>query len=258
MEPDETRDEEWNRGAYIVEGLGHCGACHSKRNQLGATAKNGADADAGGWAEGWYAPPLNDATPAPIPWTQIALVNYLIDGWDKDHGAAAGPMGPVVNDLYDQSEDDVFAIAAYLMSIKGGGLPADEQERIAAAIRWKAETLQWVHPDAPPNPGDAAATSGAAVFERECARCHKVGGEPVPLALSTAVQAPSASNLVMAVFQGVPASRWAPSRSMPGRSLQIADQEMANLATFVRARFSDRSPWQDIGNSIPNARALSD
>src|SRR5690606_13615822 len=121
-------DDEMNRGAYLVEGLGHCGACHSPRNIFGAAVKTGENAYGGGEAEGWWAPPLNATTPAPTPWTQIALVNYLIDGWDGNHGIAGGPMTPVVNDLYEQDEDDVFVMAAYLMHVKGGELPRDEQD----------------------------------------------------------------------------------------------------------------------------------
>lgn len=94
--PDPTKDEKWNRGAYLVEGLAHCGACHTPRNFLGAVKKSAPLA--GGEAEGWHAPALNSASPAPVPWTEDALVNYLLDGWDRDHGVAGGPMTPVVNE----------------------------------------------------------------------------------------------------------------------------------------------------------------
>ena len=98
--PEPSKDSEWNRGAYLVEGIGHCGACHTTRNRFGAAPKTGAAAYAGGNVEGWHVPPLTAAAPGPIPWTQKSLVNYLIDGWDGQHGIAAGPMSPVASDLY--------------------------------------------------------------------------------------------------------------------------------------------------------------
>ena len=115
FEPDPERSETWNRGAYLVEGLGHCGACHSARDALGGIAEDGRYA--GGAAEGWHAPALGPGSPAPIPWSDLAIVNYLLDGWDMDHGVVAGPMTPVVDHLYEISEDDAFAMAEYLLSL---------------------------------------------------------------------------------------------------------------------------------------------
>jgi undecaprenyl-diphosphatase len=76
--PEPSRSAEWNRGAYLVQSLGHCGSCHSPRNSLGAEK---ADAElAGGEAQGWYAPALNDASPSPLPWTVEHLSDYLRTG----------------------------------------------------------------------------------------------------------------------------------------------------------------------------------
>ena len=90
------QDEMWNRGAYFVEGLGHCSACHSPRNSLGAELK-GADRLAGGEVDGWFAPPLNGTSPAPIPWTEQAFFDYLRNGLfgrarrgRRPHGAGGG------------------------------------------------------------------------------------------------------------------------------------------------------------------------
>ena len=93
-------------------GISKRGACHTPRNRFGALIEDSAY-DGGGMEE-WHAPALNARSPAPIPWSQEQLVDYLFDGWEEEHGIAAGPMAPVVNHLYDQSEDDIFAIAAYL------------------------------------------------------------------------------------------------------------------------------------------------
>lgn len=253
--PDPSQDAEWNRGAYLVEGLGHCGACHSPRNALGAPARVAPDAYAGGEAEGWYAPPLDATTPAPIPWTQIALVNYLIDGWDKHHGISAGPMAPVASDLYEQSEDDVFAIAAYLMYLKGGELPTDRQESVTTeAVAW-AEALRWGNPVAVSVPDDPTLLEGAQVFEAQCANCHKMYSQSAPLALSTVVNAPDATNLVQLTFRGLQPPKGSLNRSMPARAMQISDYQMAALAAFVRHRFSRNPAWTDTDEIVRRIRA---
>ena len=97
FEADATKSAVWNRGAYLVEGLGHCGACHSPRNAFGAEK---AEAYlAGGFAEGWEAPPLTSLSHAPIPWSEDELFAYLRSGKSRFHGVAAGPMAPVVKEL---------------------------------------------------------------------------------------------------------------------------------------------------------------
>ena len=111
FQPDPSKDAAWNEGAYLVEGLGHCAACHSPRNFMGARTT---PAYGGGSAEGWYAPPLNKDNLSQQPWTKLELVTYLMDGWQPKHGMAAGPMTPVVDALHKQNEIDVFAIAAYV------------------------------------------------------------------------------------------------------------------------------------------------
>ena len=106
-----------------------------------------APAYGGGSAEGWYAPPLNKDNLSQQPWTKIEFVVYLMDGWHAKHGMAAGPMTPVVDALHKQNEIDVFAIAAYVGTLRAGEKPIDASRRADAALR-----LEWGHPDAPPVP----------------------------------------------------------------------------------------------------------
>src|SRR6202011_2248316 len=105
FQPDKTRSETWNRGAYLVEGLGHCGACHSPRNAFGAEKTNAYLA--GGFAEGWEAPPLTSLSLAPVPWDEEELYAYLRKGESRFHGVAAGPMAPVVKDLASLPDQDI-------------------------------------------------------------------------------------------------------------------------------------------------------
>ena len=114
FEADATQSASWNRGAYLVEGLGHCSACHSPRNALGAEK---AEAYlAGGFAEGWEAPPLTSLSHAPIPWSEDELFAYLRTGESRFHGVAAGPMAPVVKELASLPDQDIRAMAVYLGS----------------------------------------------------------------------------------------------------------------------------------------------
>ena len=252
--PDPEQDEEWNRGAYLVEGLAHCGACHSPRNAFGAAAKDGPNAYAGGEAEGWHVPPLNGTSPVPIPWEIDSLANYLIDGWDRDHGVAAGPMRPIADDLYLQSEDDVVAIAVYVLSMMGE--PPADLDTLVTQARSTAEALDWDHPDAPPIPDDPLLAAGAAVFEAQCSECHKTAGKSVSLALTAVVNAPDARNLIEIVLHGIrPPPAGSPDRSMPARALQVSDTDMVALVAFIRDRYTDRPAWTNVPELVVRARA---
>jgi mono/diheme cytochrome c family protein len=115
LQKDDSKSEEWNRGRYLVEGLGHCGSCHTPRNILGAEKQS--SAYAGGVAEGWDAPPLNTNSYAPQRWTADQLAEYLSTGWHRLHGAAAGPMADVTDNLAKASTQDVRAMAGYIASL---------------------------------------------------------------------------------------------------------------------------------------------
>jgi mono/diheme cytochrome c family protein len=120
LRPDPTQTAEWNRGAYLVEGLAHCGACHTPRNWLGAE-KSG-QRFAGAEVQGWYAYALDAASPAPQPWTADALYAYLRHGWQAQHGDALGPMGEVTHNLANAPDEDVRAIATYVAWLIGPGV----------------------------------------------------------------------------------------------------------------------------------------
>src|ERR1700759_4166171 len=95
--PDGAQSAEWNRGAYLVEGLAHCGACHTPRNALGAERVSASFS--GGDVDNWHAYAINAQSRSPLPWTTDALFHYLRQGWDPDHGVARGPMAEVTANL---------------------------------------------------------------------------------------------------------------------------------------------------------------
>jgi mono/diheme cytochrome c family protein len=159
---DPTQDALWNRGAYLVQSLGHCGSCHAPRNAFGAEQVD--RGLAGGEAEGWYVPALNADSPSPLPWTVEQLTTYLRTGIATDHAIAGGPMQTVVSHLAEASPDDVRAIATYIRSSLGPETPAREA-RARATVARAAQPLALASRSvagAIPVPGIAAATAVSA------------------------------------------------------------------------------------------------
>ena len=117
--PDPAKSEAWNRGAYLSEGLAHCGACHSPRNGLGAS-KTGSYAYTGSTVDGWVAPALTAANTAPLPWTEEELYSFLRTGGTALHGVAAASMSEVIHiGLAKLPDADIKAIATYFADLNG-------------------------------------------------------------------------------------------------------------------------------------------
>jgi mono/diheme cytochrome c family protein len=240
-QPDPGKDAQWNRGAYLVSGLAHCGACHTPRNALGAERVNAQFS--GGDVDNWHAFALNDRSHAPVPWNADSLYAYLRNGWDPDHGTARGPMAEVVSNLSTVPDNDVRAIAVYMADISGSPKP----ERDRAAVLAQA--------DKPPAQADNA---GAAVFAGACASCHE-SSRPLPyggvnLALSTAISSPDPRNVANIVLSGVPAVEGERSPIMPGFAEAMDDAQVASLLNYLRARFSHEPPWTGIEKTVQDAR----
>ena len=237
----------WNRGAYLVEGLGHCGACHSPRNALGA--ERAAAYLAGGFAEGWEAPPLTSLSHAPIPWNEDELYAYLRSGESRFHGVAAGPMAPVVKELAALPDEDIRAMAVYLSSFQDNALDRPAQDALAAEL----ETLT--------GPRVAAASSmGARLYEGACAVCHAVGGAALfgsrpSLALNSNLHGAAPDNLIQVILHGIasPASR--ELGYMPAFKDSFTDDQLAELVSYLRQQFAPgKSPWADVREAVSRIR----
>jgi mono/diheme cytochrome c family protein len=244
--PDSTRSAEWNRGAYLVEGLAHCGACHTPRNALGA--ERTAAAFAGGDVDNWQAYAINAQSPAPVPWTAEALIAYLRDGWHPEHGTARGPMAEVVDNLSGVPDADVRAIAAYMADVFGAPTPDRKQrgEQVLAELK---------KPSAPAAKTEAL---GASIYAAACATCHETG-RPLPygginLALSTTVSAPDARNAANIVLSGVRAVEGERSPIMPGFASSMNDAQIAALLNYLRSRFSNQPAWTGVEKTVEDAR----
>lgn len=251
--PDPALNDEENRGKYLVEGLGHCGACHTPRNAFGAVK---ADMPMGGAeAEGWWVPPLASYSISPMPWEMDDYVNYMFDGWSEKHGIAAGPMAPIIDHLYDVDEDDVYAIAAYLAAITPEREPTMTMESAEAKDWREAERAGGENA-----PTDAALLRGEEMFARECSRCHKervAESQPASLALTAAMNAPDARNFLHVVRDGIRPPLPSNQRTMTGIAMGVTDQDLIDLAAFSRWRFTDLPAWENIPGDLEDVKAMS-
>ena len=246
--PDSTKSAEFNRGAYLVEGLAHCGACHTPRNGLGAERPNAAFA--GGDVDNWQAYAINDQSKAPIPWTADALFSYLRQGWQADHGTARGPMAEVVSNLSSVNESDVRAIATYMAGVFGAPTPDRIKQGEAVLAQAKSPATE--------NSAVAANAAGAAIYAAACAACHETeralpyGG--VHLGLSTALSSADARNAANIVLAGVRPVAGERSPIMPGFADSMNDAQLTTLLKFLRARFSNQPAWNDVEKTVAEAR----
>jgi nicotinate dehydrogenase subunit B len=244
-EPDTTKSELWNRGAYLVEGLGHCGACHSPRNALGAERANAHLA--GGFAEGWEAPPLTTLARAPIPWSEDDLFGYLRSGQSRFHGVAAGPMAPVIRDLASLPDTDIRAMAVYLASFSTNAVERAAQDALAEKLEGDTKVV-------------SASSAGARLYLGACAVCHEVGGLPLfgsrpSLALNSNLHSDTPDNLIQVILHGIAVPASDGLGYMPAFSESLNDQRTEQLVSYLRGQFApDKPAWSDIGGRIAHIR----
>jgi nicotinate dehydrogenase subunit B len=246
FEADATQSANWNRGAYLVEGLGHCGACHSPRNAFGAE-KAGAYL-AGGFAEGWEAPPLTSLSHAPIPWSEDELFAYLRSGESRFHGVAAGPMAPVVKELASLPDQDIRAMAVYLSSFNDKAISQSDQDALAA--RLEGVTGSRVV---------SASAIGARLYQGACAVCHQVGGAPLfgsrpSLALNSNLHSAVPDNLIQVILHGIASPASSDLGYMPGFKDSLSTDQVAELVSYLRQQFAPgKPPWADVHAAVSRA-----
>ena len=242
--PDATRNAAWNRGAYLVNGLGHCSACHTARNALGAT--DGLNL-AGGLIpiQNWYAPSLTSPHEAGVgDWREQDIVRLLKDGVSPQ-ASVNGPMTEVVlGSTQYLSPQDLSAMAQFLKSLTVAVPPG--------ATNTSANTSN-VAVTTVPAPPMAAATEasarGAKLYEQHCAQCHGDNGKGVPnaypaLAGNRAVLMTQTSNLVQIVLNGgyAPATQGNPRPfGMPPFVLVLSDSDIAAVLTHVRSSWGNQA-----------------
>jgi nicotinate dehydrogenase subunit B len=247
FQADPAKSETWNRGAYLVEGLGHCSACHSPRNALGAEK---ADAYlAGGFAEGWEAPPLTSLSRAPIPWSEDELYAYLRSGESRFHGVAAGPMAPVVKELAALPDQDIRAMAIYLSSFNDTAIDTKAQHALATKLETATSTASTL-----------PASLGARIYQGACAACHEVGGAPLfgsrpSLSLNSNLHSDAPDNLIQVILHGIASPASSDLGYMPAFKDSMNDAQLAELVSYLRGQFAaDKPAWSGVQDAVSRIR----
>jgi mono/diheme cytochrome c family protein len=226
FEPDQQKSAEWNRGGYLVTGAAHCGACHTPKNIFGADKRG--QLYGGGRVQNWFAPRLDSADRSGLKsWSVDDIVEYLQSGRNGRSHADGLMAEVVVNSTSVMSDADVRAIAVYLKD-----LPAGAPEPVVA----------------PPPQADMAA--GAAVYAHACIACHEADGSGAPriyppLPGNANLQSADPLSTLRIILDGaqtVTTPRAPNTGSMPAYSEQLSDQQIADVATYVRNSWGNAAP----------------
>jgi mono/diheme cytochrome c family protein len=231
FKPDPTKSAEWNRGAYLVGGLGHCSMCHSPINALGGTSES--QAFQGGLIpmQQWYAPALNSNAQAGLgEWSLEDIADLLRKGV-SNKGAVYGPMSEVVyNSLQYLTDEDTQAMAVYLKSLGQQAPPAGNATPVPAAESSLLIEL------------------GRAVYAAQCASCHGADGRGKPpayppLAGNQSIMMQSTVNPIRMVLNGgyPPATQGNPMPyGMPPFAQSLSDDEVAAVVSYIRQAWGNR------------------
>jgi mono/diheme cytochrome c family protein len=237
-QPDPKQDKEWNRGAYLVQGLGHCSMCHTAVSALGGSRE--AEAFSGGMIpnQNWYAPSLTSNREAGLGEWSLQEIADLLQAGVSHRGAVYGPMAEVTfNSLQYLSDDDVRAMAVYLKSLppKGEQRPPPQAQMVA--------------------PGTMEL--GRRIYAAQCTMCHGDEGKGFPpgfppLANNPSIEMLSPVNPIRMVLNGgyAPATRKNPRPyGMPPFAHLLNDEEVAAVVTYIRVA------WGNGGTPVTAAQA---
>ncbi|KAB8038489.1 cytochrome c [Janthinobacterium aquaticum] len=229
---DPARSVEWNRGAYLVQGLAHCSTCHTPRNALMAE-KTGIEHFLRGSSLGtWYAPDISQDPASGIgSWDQQAIVSYLMSGHAPNGATAGGPMLEAIDKSFSQMPvQDVQAMATYLRTLPGGNGQTAGRPAVSAPV-------------APVSGSDIAEMAGQLkpgqqLYRNNCAACHQNNGDGMrglpALRNHPMLHYPNGDNLAMAVMEGV----WPEhGQGMPGFAHELSDVQVADISNYVLSEF---------------------
>ena len=250
---DPTQDVAWNHGAYLVDGLAHCGACHMPMNPLGAPQRR--DGLSGGETENWIAPALNAANPSPRHWDEESLFTYLTEGRHFSHSAAAGPMRPVVTSLQGAATEDIRAMARHIGSLSPDPMPL-AQDAPRAYLPRRAVLQDDATAITTPMGQRPAAPRGDLLHTGLCASCHVEADPQIldwpRLSQATALYLDDPANLIRVILGGVGSVDDPPDRFMP--AFRIDDSELAALLDYLRTDLAGQPAWDNLDAAIADAR----
>ncbi|MGN6571849.1 MAG: c-type cytochrome [Pseudolabrys sp.] len=233
FKPDKTKSPEWNRGAFLVSGPGHCGACHTPKSFLGGDKTN--QALQGGEVQGWFAPNITGDRARGVGAMSIPDIVALLK---TGHNAVTGVAGPMAEEVADSSshfsDADLKAIATYLQAMPGG----DDK------------------PPAPVAQDDPQMKAGQAIYRDTCSACHGIDGKGVAslfpsLAKAPQVRAPDPTSTIRAVLRGVRSvatDREPTAPAMPSFAWQLKDDQVAAVLTYIRNSWGAAAPAVSAGD----------
>jgi mono/diheme cytochrome c family protein len=234
--PSPDKSPAWNRGAYLVEGLGHCSACHSPRNVLGAVERN--KQFEGAVIDGWFALDLSEDIATGLgSWSVDDIATYLKTGALTGKTTAIGPMAEVVhNSLQYLTDADLRAIAAYLKAI-----PPDSRLRTGRSRP------------------DVTRMQGANLYIDHCVACHQSTGRGIlgvfpPLAGNGVVLASDPANILKIILLGIPPRSGLVA--MPSFAGTMRDQQIAELANYLRTSWGNKAAPDATGAMVEALRIL--
>jgi mono/diheme cytochrome c family protein len=226
---DPQKSAEWNRGAFLVQGPGHCGACHTPKTFLGGDKAS--EYLRGSYLQGWFAPNItNDDQRGLGRWSPDDVIAYLKTGHNRI-SAATGPMAEeVMLSSSHMSESDLKAITTYLKSLPG-------QHNNSAA----------------PHTDDPAMVAGGAIYRDQCSACHGLDGHGVPklfpsLADSSMVRSDDQTTLIRIILRGARSAATDAEPTAPGMpsfGWQLDDSKIAAVLTYIR------NAWDGKAGPVP-------
>lgn len=228
FQPQSGQSDEWDRGAYLVQGLTHCGTCHTPRNFLMAEQQ---DKYLGGASLGtWYAPDVTAAHLTATGWTRETLTAYLATGYASNGATAGGPMLEAIDKSFSHmTPQDLQAIATYLLPETAAGQSPEIKLTGPTPVVGEDTTASL-----------AAQSQGAGLYLGNCAACHNVGGQGLhglpALKDHPILHKPTADNVAMAILDGVWPEK---GQGMPGFAKTLSDEQVADITNYLMADFGN-------------------
>jgi mono/diheme cytochrome c family protein len=237
---DASKSAAWNRGAYLVQGPGHCGSCHTPKGILGGDRVK---RNLQGYSlQGWFAPDITDDSRRGLGhWSVADISEFLKNGHNRFAGAA-GPMAEeVVHSSSKMTDADLASIAQYLKAVPGH---SSADQPLAA--------------------GDPRMKAGGAIYKDLCAACHRQDGSGVPylipdLKAAASVDSREATSVLRVVIRGTRTAATAgepTAPAMPGFGWQLTDEQIADVATYIRNSWGNASPSIGAGDVQKARRGL--
>jgi mono/diheme cytochrome c family protein len=248
FKPDSSKSAEWNRGAYLTEGLGHCGMCHTPKNALGGDKTT--EQMQGYNLQGWFAPDVtNDIRIGLGSWSVDDIATYLKTGHNQSSAATGIMAEEIALSTSKVSNEDLKAIAIYLKDRPGDPSNQKNQAQVSS-----------------PTPDQGVMNNGAQIYADECSGCHGADGKGVSglfpsLSRAPVVQQNDATSVIHVILRGAVSAgtNLAPTAAaMPAFAWVMKDDQVAAVAAYIRNSWGNAAPAVNVGDVAKERAALAE